>query len=164
MQSATRGHARPGVVPVTRVMAITFPSPPLVQIDPPDWELVVAARQNVLLQGPQPALDAAVALLRRQLCGPLQHWRAGCGVPLPPRLPGAMFLTAVDACSDAEQKALLLWLQETDCRVQVVSTTTRKLYDAVLRGDFRADLYYRLNIVLLELAPSNDATLAGLIR
>jgi hypothetical protein len=155
MQSVTRG---PGAA------TLSFPCPPLVQIDPPDWELVVASRQNVLLQGAEPALHEAVTLLRRQLCGPIQHWLAGHGVPLPPRLAGATFLMDVDACSDAEQAALLEWLQEADCRVQVVSTTRRKLHDSVERGEFRADLYYRLNIVLLELEPKTGTPVTGLMR
>ena len=164
MQSAMRGHALSRVVLVARDVTPGFPGPALADFDPPDWELVVAGRQNVLLQGAEPALDAAVTLLRQQLGGPFQHWLAGSGSPLPPRLPGVLFLSQVDACSEAEQQLLLEWLQETDCRVQVVSTTTRRLSELVERGEFRADLYYRLNIVLLELIATSDATLAGLRR
>lgn len=60
-------------------------------------------------------------------------------------------LEHVAAHQRAQQHALLQWLDDTAGRVQVVSTTTQPLFPLVQRDVFRADLYYRLNTVFLDL-------------
>ncbi len=43
--------------------------------------------------------------------------------------------------------------QEIDCNVRVIAASHRDLSEAVAKGSFRNDLFYRLNVIQLELPP-----------
>ncbi len=45
---------------------------------------------------------------------------------------------------------------EIDCDVRVLAATHRNLEEAVATGRFRSDLFYRLNVIQLELPPLRD--------
>lgn len=77
---------------------------------------------------------------------------------------GTIFLDEIGETSPAFQVKLLRVLQEkryhplgsiqnmkTD--VRIIAATNRNLQQLVERGDFRRDLYYRINVVSLELPP-----------
>ena len=80
---------------------------------------------------------------------------------------GTLFLDEIGDISTALQVKLLRVLQEkeyeplgatatlqTDARI--VASTNRKLSELVTRGSFREDLFYRLNVVKIELPPLAD--------
>jgi diguanylate cyclase (GGDEF)-like protein len=80
---------------------------------------------------------------------------------------GTIFLDEVQDMSPGLQRELLRVLQEGEIRrvggkdmikvdVRVVSSANRDLRDLVKRGEFRQDLFYRLNVVPLELPPLRD--------
>jgi DNA-binding NtrC family response regulator len=77
---------------------------------------------------------------------------------------GSLFLDEIDALSLHSQVALLRFLQDghysplgsgTDrhASVRVLAATNRPLGHAVLQGQFRDDLFYRLNILEITLPP-----------
>jgi two-component system response regulator AtoC len=80
---------------------------------------------------------------------------------------GTIFLDEIGEMSPALQAKLLQVLQdgefsrlggESDVKVdtRVIAATNRNLEEAVQRGEFREDLYYRLNVVTILLPPLRD--------
>ncbi len=80
---------------------------------------------------------------------------------------GTLFLDEVGDTSPAMQVKLLRVLQEgtfmpvgatepVSVDVRVVAATNRPLQQMVERGDFREDLYYRLNVIGLDIPPLRD--------
>ena len=118
---------------------------------PDDWQLLVSARPNTLLEGPHETTDAIVGEAMEWLAEPYATW---CGAP-PARCdcPATLVVRSVSALDQDQQQALLAWLDAPGNRMQVISTTTDPLYPLVSRGAFLANLYYRLNVLLLDVAP-----------
>ncbi|MBC8418491.1 MAG: sigma 54-interacting transcriptional regulator [Desulfobacterales bacterium] len=82
---------------------------------------------------------------------------------------GTLFLDEIGDVSPALQVRLLRVLQEKTYEplggtqtekadVRIVAATNRNLQDLVSEGTFRADLYYRINVVRLLLPPLRDRT------
>ena len=82
---------------------------------------------------------------------------------------GTIFLDEINSVSYQLQVKLLRVLQEhefervgdtrtiqVDCRI--VAATNRDLMDEIDEGNFREDLYYRLNVVPIDLPPLRDRT------
>ena len=77
---------------------------------------------------------------------------------------GTLFLDEIGDMPAAMQVKILRVLQERTfervgsnrsihCDVRIVAATHRDLEDAIEHGDFRADLYYRLNVFPIEMPP-----------
>jgi transcriptional regulator of acetoin/glycerol metabolism len=49
-----------------------------------------------------------------------------------------------------EQIRILQWLDEVAGHIRVVSTTTVPIFPRVTRGEFNEVLYYRLNVVYVD--------------
>ncbi|MCX6640577.1 MAG: sigma-54 dependent transcriptional regulator [bacterium] len=80
---------------------------------------------------------------------------------------GTLFLDEVGELSPPAQVKLLRFLENGECRrvgdthverldVRVLAATNRDLSKAVTEGYFRADLYYRLNVIPLNAPPLRD--------
>jgi len=80
---------------------------------------------------------------------------------------GTIFLDEIGDISPALQIRLLRVLQEREIErvgdttpikidVRVIAATHRNLQEKVRRGEFRQDLYYRLNVVRLEVPPLRE--------
>ena len=117
---------------------------------PDDWQLLVSARPNTLLEGPHETTDAIVGEAMEWLAEPFGTW---CGAPQACDRPATLVVRSVSALDRDQQQALLAWLDAPGNRMQVISTTTDPLYPLVSRGAFLANLYYRLNVLLLDVAP-----------
>jgi two-component system response regulator FlrC len=82
---------------------------------------------------------------------------------------GVLFLDEVGEMSPAVQAKFLRVLQEREFQrlggnrvqradIRVVAATNRDLFKAMERGDFREDLYYRLNVFDIRLPPLRERT------
>jgi len=80
---------------------------------------------------------------------------------------GTLFLDEIGEVSPSIQVKLLRFLQEHEFErvgsgqtirvdVRVIAATNRNLAEAVKKGAFREDLYYRLNVVSFEMPPLRD--------
>ncbi|MFH1413947.1 MAG: sigma-54 dependent transcriptional regulator [Candidatus Omnitrophota bacterium] len=80
---------------------------------------------------------------------------------------GSIFLDEIDAFSPALQVKLLRVLQEGEFErvgdtktmkvdVRVIAATNQDLQELIKKGKFRTDLYYRLNIIAIELPPLRE--------
>jgi DNA-binding NtrC family response regulator len=80
---------------------------------------------------------------------------------------GTLFLDEIGELPVGLQVKLLRALQERQIRrvggtslidvdVRVVSATNRNLRDAVLKGQFREELFYRVNVIAVELPPLRE--------
>lgn len=82
---------------------------------------------------------------------------------------GTLFLDEIGDMSLPMQVKLLRVLQERvfervgnhqpiSCNVRIVAATHRNLEDAILRGQFRGDLFYRLNVFPIEMPSLRERT------
>ncbi|MBA2540004.1 MAG: sigma-54-dependent Fis family transcriptional regulator [Deltaproteobacteria bacterium] len=80
---------------------------------------------------------------------------------------GTLFLDEIGEISPAIQVKLLRFLQEHEFErvggtqtirvdVRIIAATNRNLVEEVAKGRFREDLFYRLNVVALEMPPLRD--------
>jgi two-component system response regulator HydG len=80
---------------------------------------------------------------------------------------GTLFLDEIGEISPATQLLLLRVLQERtfervggeetlEAEVRLIAATNRDLHEALRRGTFRSDLYYRLNVIPVHIPPLRD--------
>jgi two-component system response regulator PilR (NtrC family) len=80
---------------------------------------------------------------------------------------GTLFLDEIGEMSQPMQVKLLRALQDRTVRrvggtaeepvdVRIIAATNRDLQERIARGEFREDLYYRINVIPIELPPLRD--------
>lgn len=119
-------------------------------VPPTDWRMILHTRANVLVTGPKDALAVFLQTVRSEMRDPIRT----SGPGLPAFLDGArtLILSEVEALTAADQQRLRRWFDERqNADVQVISTTSEALFELVNANAFDAQLYYRLNTIVLEI-------------
>ena len=123
---------------------------------PADWAKLAAARHNILIEGPRLAIESAVGLVERALTGLIVRKRPGEPLDLDRcrRHEGGrctLILEDVIRLNLDEQTRLQQSLDHFP-RMRIISTASSPVFSVVERGLFHADLYYRLNVMLVRVA------------
>lgn len=110
-------------------------------------------------------------LLESELFGHVRGAFTGAHTDKPGRFKaahgGTLFLDEINSASPGMQLKLLRVIQERalepvgshetiEVDVRIVLASNQPLEDLVARGEFRQDLYYRINVVTIELPPLRD--------
>ena len=113
-------------------------------------------RANVLLIGPDGAIAYLLDTLLPDLREPMGRWCSGQELLLPPTVSiQTLLVRDVGAMLVADQRRLHEWLHEASSTTQVISTTSASLLPLVKCGAFIEALYYRLNMVVIDLAAAH---------
>ena len=117
-----------------------------------DCALAQAARANLLLVHVDAELEDFVESLLLDRREPMPIWHPGEPLVLPHTAKRMMILQNVGALTLDEQRRLLAWLEGPGKRTQIVSTSPVSLLPRVEAGTFLDTLYYRLNVVYVDVA------------
>ena len=110
----------------------------------------------MLIRGQQEAVDALVRELTPHFHAPVRRmtWDALRRLPTSS---GTLILDRVETLDLQQQEALLWWLGElSHTTIQVVALTSAALYSHVQAGTFLNALYYRLNVIYLEVGAASS--------
>lgn len=118
-----------------------------------ETDAIIEAHHNLLLVGTPSATNGMLAALKPCLRNPIQQYKPKIGATLPQPRDGTLVLLEVAKLDLKQQRELLGWLDQfrEGFYVQVVSTTCQPLFSLVETGAFLPELYYRLNVVRIEL-------------
>lgn len=119
-----------------------------------EWSLLSRVRANVLVVGDRTKVDAAIRDVELVCRPPIYVWRCGSlPLTLPPfEAANTIVLHNVAALSYGCQQMLNDWLCADDDRTQIISTNVAPLFPLVKRRAFLEALYYRLNVVLVDVS------------
>ena len=109
---------------------------------------------NILIVDSGPEGERALAKIRPILREPLVEWRPREMPDHPAIAFRSLIVRDAECLTATQQQSLAALLSRSLGEVQVVSIASVRLYPLVCRGLFLEDLYYRLNVVLLE--PNHD--------
>jgi Sigma-54 interaction domain len=121
-----------------------------------DQDLARLASVNLLVLGADDVLAQRIASLLPYLVTPILVRHRGESLRLPPTslAAGTLLVYDVATLTFQEQHALNQWLSARTGRARVVSTASESLLPMVEAGAFNDGLYYRLNVVTIDLRSS----------
>jgi hypothetical protein len=123
-----------------------------------DWQLAVTVPVNVLMVGPDEVTKSAVAAISPWLSDPGLTIRPDGLAHLPAaERSGALILEDLCDFVMADQRRLADWLQENAGRARIISTSRQPLASMLSAGLFLEALYYRLNVIYIEMTPARTA-------
>ena len=118
-----------------------------------DLDLARLTRVNLFVVGADDVVVRLVTSLWRNLATPIVVRHRDEPLRLSPtsRPVGTLVVYDVESLTLDEQRALYHWMGAANGHTRVVSTASQPLLPLVEAGAFNEDLYYRLNVVTLDL-------------
>ena len=118
-----------------------------------DEGLARFTKLNLLIMGADDVVGETVTSLWPYFVAPRIARRRGEPLRLLPtsRLAGTVLIYDVHTLNRLEQDELHRWMDAGNDLTRVVSTTTQSLLPVLEAGAFNDDLYYRLNLLTLDL-------------
>jgi hypothetical protein len=118
-----------------------------------DEGLARSTNANLLIMGADDVVARLVTSLWPYFSAPRVVRRRGEPLRLLPtsRPVGTILIYDVPTLTRLEQDALQYWMNEGNNRTRVVSTAAQSLLPVLETGAFNDDLYYRLNVLMLDL-------------
>lgn len=118
-----------------------------------EWSVFQAAHPNALLIGPAADAKAAILRLLPYLRAPVVvHWHPRATAECRWQPTGVLVVWDVDTLDRTQQERLLAWLDSHGPDLQVISVAAGPVFPLVLCKEFIDTLYYRLNMVCLNVA------------
>ena len=128
-------------------------SPPAYSgIGPVEWRVFTKAQPNTLMEGEPVAISRVLRAAWPGLQQPVFSCDADRFVLPTESSHGTVILQRVHDLGAADQQRLLDWLGRDGRRTRLITTSSESLFPRVEDGAFLADLYYRLNAVLLQVS------------
>lgn len=115
-----------------------------------DWALLCAVQANALLIGASKAVESSLAVIEPQLREPIVTWTPAMTALVPDGDCATLIIVGVTAMDVDQQRQLLKWLDVRSQSVQVISTSEAPLWPLVEAGAFLQSLYYRLNVMYVD--------------
>lgn len=120
-----------------------------------DWRTLITLRPNILIEGEESDVATTLVALTGDFRAGTCEWssfepRAAAPV-------ATIVVRDVTRLSAVDLLRLTTLLNTTTPRVQVIVTSSTPVFRAVQQGRFPADLYYRLNTVMLTAAHRSAA-------
>jgi hypothetical protein len=106
---------------------------------------------RALVMGTERATGAVLLALRADFSSPVLNARAGSLLTLP-ETPATLLIHDVSALDSADQVRLHRWLNPTPPGISVIAVASEPLFPLVERGAFLADLFYRLNLIVIDVS------------
>lgn len=116
---------------------------------PREWRTILALRPNVLIEGQESDVEKTLVALTGDFRADTCEWSAFDDATMPV---ARIIVREVTQLTILERQRLARWLNTAHPRVQLIATSSTPVFHAVEEGRFPADLYYRLNTVVLATA------------
>jgi len=105
---------------------------------------------NILIVGSAVEAERVLEHIRPTLLTPMASWGTTATQHLPAPVFRTLIVRDVDGLAAAQQANLALLLRRSAVELQIVSIARQPLFPLVTQGLFLDELYYRLNVVVLE--------------
>jgi hypothetical protein len=106
-------------------------------------------RARALVVGTKRATDSVLRALRADFGSSVLNLRAGGPLTLP-ETGATLIIHDVSTLNPADQDRLQQWLSLSPPGISVIAVTSEPLFPLVQRGAFLTDLFYRLNLIVID--------------
>jgi transcriptional regulator with GAF, ATPase, and Fis domain len=120
-----------------------------------DWRTLIALRPNIMIEGQESDVEKTLVALTGDFRAGTCEWSAFEQYAAAPI--ATIVVREVTRLSALDLLRLTTFLNTMHPRVQLIVTSSTPVFRAVQQGRFPADLYYRLNTVMLTDAQRSAA-------